>query len=290
MKFASPRTDFAFKKIFGAESSKDILISFLNSVLNLDIKEIDILDPYQAPVVDILKESIVDVRARIATGETFIIEMQVLNQGGFRQRVMYNTMKAYVNQLKASEEYHKLKPVIGLTITDFIMFEDSDNTKSNFQMIEKDRHETYHNDLELVFIELPKFKKNLEELGGIVEKWYYFMKHTENLDIIPENLGEIPEIKHALEIANFATFTPKELEIQENKQRYLVNAKYRDYEIKEKGRKEGHAQGREEGRAEQLIDLFKKGVIDKETTTRELSQLQNNLSKDAYTEYLNRLS
>ena len=127
MKFLDVKTDFAFKKVFGSEGSKDILISFLNSLVTFPdgetIEDLTIVDPYQIPLVKGMKYAFVEVKARLSNNSTAIIEMQVLNVQGFEQRVLYNAAKSYSSQLVQGERYHLLNPVIAITITDFEMFE-----------------------------------------------------------------------------------------------------------------------------------------------------------------------
>ena len=106
--FINPKTDFAFKKIFGSPQSKDILISFLNSMLygaEPIIQSLDILDPYQAPKIEGIKNSFLDIKALLANGKTVIIEMQVLNVLGFEKRMLYNAAKSYSTQLKPGDDY-----------------------------------------------------------------------------------------------------------------------------------------------------------------------------------------
>ncbi len=122
MNFISPKTDFAFKKIFGSTDSKDILISFLNALLYNEqpvIEDLEIIDPYSSSKVRGLKDTCLDVKPKITGDKTVIIEMQVLNVAAFDKRVLYNAAKVYSTQLKSGEGYSKLKPVIALTITDF---------------------------------------------------------------------------------------------------------------------------------------------------------------------------
>jgi predicted transposase/invertase (TIGR01784 family) len=125
MIFINPKTDFAFKKIFGSEQSKDILISFLNALLyeaRPVIEDLQILNPYLAPRIRGVKDTYLDVKAKLQDGTTVIIEMQVLNVEGFEKRILYNATKAYSIQLDSGEDYKLLEPVIALTITDFEMF------------------------------------------------------------------------------------------------------------------------------------------------------------------------
>lgn len=164
MRFLDVKTDYAFKRVFGAEESKPILISFLNAVLEYEgeyrIVSLEIIDPYQAPKLAGMKDTFVDVKAKLANGKRIIIEMQVVYVKNIEQRVLYNAAKQYANQLQKGEDYHLLNPVIALTIVDFILFEDINSTISRFQLREKETLVKYSDDVELVFIELPKFTKN----------------------------------------------------------------------------------------------------------------------------------
>ncbi|MFN7714986.1 MAG: Rpn family recombination-promoting nuclease/putative transposase, partial [Pseudanabaenaceae cyanobacterium] len=122
MRFINPKTDYAFKKIFGSEQSHDILISFLNAILydgRSVIKDLEILNPYLAPRIRGVKATYLDVKAKLDNDTTVIIEMQVLNIEGFEKRILYNAAKAYSTQLGVGEDYNLLDPVIALTITDF---------------------------------------------------------------------------------------------------------------------------------------------------------------------------
>ena len=104
MRFLDVKTDFAFKKVFGSEESKEILISFLNAVIYLGsprkIKEVSIVDPYSIPMLKGMKDTYVDVKARLDDGTSVIIEIQVLNHPGFEKRILYNAAKNYSVQLK----------------------------------------------------------------------------------------------------------------------------------------------------------------------------------------------
>jgi len=201
------------KKIFGSEESQDILLSFLNALLGLKspyrLKEVTILDPYLAPKIRGMKESYLDVRAKDEQDKSYIIEMQVLNVTGFEKRILYNACKAYAGQLSSGEEYHLLTDVIAITITDFIMFPEMDAISNKFKL-RADAGEVYNDDLELVFAELPKFNKKEDELETELDRWYYFLKHADDLTAILGSLKIAPPIVHAFELANKAALTPEE--------------------------------------------------------------------------------
>jgi predicted transposase/invertase (TIGR01784 family) len=219
MRFISPKTDFAFKKIFGSTDSQDILISFLNALIYAGepiIQDIQIIDPYSAATVSGLKDSYLDVKARITGDKTVIIEMQVLNVAAFEKRVIYNLAKTYANQLKIREGYPRLKPVIALTITDFEMFKEQPDVISHFVFKEKEKLFDYpHLQVEMFFVELPKFNKELDELTTLTDKWIYFMKHTPDLETIPASMETVPELEKAFQIANEANLSLKEFEDME---------------------------------------------------------------------------
>ncbi len=219
MRFISPKTDFAFKKIFGSTDSQDILISFLNALIYAGepiIQDLQIIDPYSAATVSGLKDSYLDVKARITGDKTVIIEMQVLNVAAFEKRVVYNLAKTYANQLKIREGYPRLKPVIALTITDFEMFKEQPDVISHFVFKEKEKLFDYpHLQVEMFFVELPKFNKELDELTTLTDKWIYFMKHTPDLETIPATMETVPELEKAFQIANEANLSLKEFEDME---------------------------------------------------------------------------
>ncbi|MEK0181431.1 MAG: Rpn family recombination-promoting nuclease/putative transposase [Oscillatoriales cyanobacterium] len=250
MRFINPKIEFAFKKIFGSNQSKPILISFLNAMIydgNPTIADLEIIDPYLASRVQYLKDSYLDVKARLADGATVIIEMQVLNVESFAKRVVYNTAKTYSTQLMRGEGYFKLKPVIALTITDFEMFDNDREVISHFLFKEKERLFEYPDPgMEMIFIELPKFNKQLDELETLTDKWVYFMKNAPSLEVVPSTMENVSEIQQAFAIANETNLNAEELKDLEDRERYIMDQQG----ILRKGIEEGLAQGREEGREE----------------------------------------
>lgn len=268
MIFINPKTDFAFKKIFGSEQSKDILISFLNAILyngNPTIEDLEILNPYLAPKIRGIKDTYLDVKAKITGNKTVIIEMQVLNLEGFEKRILYNAAKAYSLQLDQGEDYTLLNPVIALTITDFEMFPNLDRVISRFVLKEKEFLVDYIiYDIELVFVELTKFSKGLEELKTLTDKWIYFLKTARSLDVVPETMGTVPEIKKAFEIANQANLNREELEDLEKREIYIHDQR----NAIKRAIRQGKEQGREEAKfeiAKQLLDVLDEEMISQKT-------------------------
>lgn len=215
MKFVNPRNDVAFKKIFGNEQKKEILISFLNAVLNLtgekEIQEIEILNPYQAPRIEVLKYTLLDVRATDRRGVTFIVEMQVEKVAGLRKRFAYYAAKAYVSQIERGEDYPKLNQVIFIGILDFVEFETA-HYLTRLQILNTETYQQEIEDLEFNFIELPKFTKQDHELETILEKWVYFLKHADELEVVPASADTDP-LQAAYEVANTFGWSREELEL-----------------------------------------------------------------------------
>ncbi len=156
MEFINPKTDFAFKKIFGSNQSKKILISFLNALIydsQSIIQDLEIIDPYNAGNSVDLKDTYLDVEAILNDKTIVIIKMQVLNVAAFEKRVVYNLSKTYTNQLKIGEGYLKLNPVIALTITDFIIIEESQDVIHKFVFKEEEKNFQYKDwELKMIFV------------------------------------------------------------------------------------------------------------------------------------------
>ena len=251
MEFINPKTDYAFKKIFGSVQSKPILISFLNALLyegNSTIKDLEIINPNLPPQIEGLKDTYLDVKAKLSDGTLIIIEMQVLNVDSFAKRVLFNAAKTYAFQLQKGEGYRMLKPVIALTITDFEMFAEQEQLISRFIYREKDKGWSYtENEMELVFVELTKFTKKIEELETLADKWIYFIKYARSLTSIPEAFDEIPELHQAFDIANQAGLTPEELDNLERQEMFIHD--------QQGAISLGRREGRQEGRQEEKYDI-----------------------------------
>jgi predicted transposase/invertase (TIGR01784 family) len=272
MIFINPKIDFAFKKIFGSEDSKDILISFLNALIYEEkpvIQDLEILNPYLAPKIRGVKDTYLDIKARIKSEDNsdhnVIIEMQVLNVEGFEKRILYNAAKSYSTQLASGQSYNLLNPVIALTITDFVMFPDLEKVMSRFVLKEKDYLIDYPiYDIELIFVELPKFKKQLSELKFINDKWLYFLTEARSLVQVPEIMAEVPEIKKAFYIANQANLSLDELEDQEKSEIFIQDQRGAITKAIKDGLQQGIQQGIQQNKLEmarKMLNLIDDQVI-----------------------------
>ncbi len=218
MTYIIPRIDYAFKKIFGDEKHKSILISFLNAILydgEPTIHDLSIADNFNAPKIHGLKHTFMDITAVLNDGSRIIIEMQVLSVAGFGKRILYNVAKAYSAQLRPKGAYSSLKPVIGLTITDFQLFDEEEvkGTFSRYGLYDLENKMAYpENDIELFFVELPKFKKTVTELKTLTDKWLYFLRYASEVEAVPKQMQDEASIVEAFEIADRVNLTQAEID------------------------------------------------------------------------------
>ncbi len=257
--FADLKTDFVFKKIFGAEEHKDLLIALLNALLALSgeraIVAVTFLREEERPRVDELKFSIVDVKCCDARGTVFVVEMQVLNVAGFEKRVVYNASKAYVGQLSAGDGYPKLDDVIAVSICDFELWPDTHGAPvvplvSHWRMQEQHGGRRGLSQVQYVFVELPKYPLDREPSGS-VEEWAYVFRAGSKLGAVPAMLHDAAT-RSALEATRAAGFTAAEWEAYDRAKVAEQDARGALEFAEHRGEAKGEAKGKAEGKAEGL--------------------------------------
>jgi len=271
-KFLDPKNDVAFKKIFGSEKHKDILIHFINDVLerkdNDQIDEVEFLSTIQDAEIASKKQSIVDVLCRDKNGVQIIVEMQVAPTKGFEKRAQYYAAKAYSRQLNKGQEadglYENLKAVIFIAIADYIVFPDKTEFKSEHVILDKNSHEHDLQDFSFTFVELPKFKKEkIEELNTTLDKWCYFFKYaakTSEADMAKIG-SSYKTIGDAYEIVNQYNWNEQQLLAYEREtKRVWDNRSVLEFQLdkaKAEGMEQGMEQGIEKGKTERDIEIAK---------------------------------
>lgn len=235
-KFLDPKNDVAFRRIFGSEKNKDILIHFINDVLELKrgdrIKEVTFLPTIQIPEIAAKKQSVVDVLCKDENGVQLIIEMQVSPQEGFEKRAQYYAAKAYSRQLNKGKEegsrYIDLKSVIFIAISDNIIFKDKMFYKSDHVILDKDSYAHDLKDFSFTFIELPKFKiTDINLLTNIIEKWCFFFKHADKTSEsdLRKIIGSDQVIERAYDELNQFNWTEEELLTYEQETKRSIDNK-----------------------------------------------------------------
>ncbi|MBF0623616.1 MAG: Rpn family recombination-promoting nuclease/putative transposase [Magnetococcales bacterium] len=257
MKFIDPRIDFAFRKIFGSEDAKDILISFLESLLGLEgerrIAELTLLDPFLAPKIKELKYSILDVKCRDHRDVVYIVEMQIQRVAAFLKRIQYNAAKTYVHQIERGDDYPQLNQVIAITISDFVVFEQFGHWVSRHEYRETVSGASCLQEIVHYFIELPKFTKSVEDLEGVLDQWIWFIRYAGSLEKVPKRMQTAAPLRHAFEKARLANMSREELELYESAGVALADARG----AVEQARMDGEARGEARGRRQAAIDLLR---------------------------------
>ena len=216
-KYLDPKNDLTFRKIFGERPH--IIKSFLNALLPLEegqlIEKVEYLEPELIPELPSLKRSIVDVHCTDNKGRYFIVEMQMYWTSAFKQRMLFNTGKAYIKQLKGGGKYRELKPVYGLSLVDDIFHtsKELENTYyHHYRIVHTEHNEERIEGLELIFVELPKFKAKSFTDKKIQHLWLRFLTEIdENTEDISQDFLEVKEIAEALECVSSSAFSEEEL-------------------------------------------------------------------------------
>ena len=281
-KFLDPKNDVAFRKIFGTEEHKDILIHFINDILGLcdnnQIEEVTFLSPIQDPEIASKKQSIVDVLCQDKNGEQIIVEMQVAPTKGFEKRAQYYAAKAYSRQLNKGKnedgQYYNLKEVIFIAISNYTIFKNKKDYKSDHVILDKKTYAHDLRDFSFTFIELPKFKKNsISQLTNILEKWCYFFKYAKETSEkdLKTLIGSDLVIEKAYEALNQFNWSETELiAYEEETKRIRDNIAALDYQFDkglEKGREEGVNIGEARAVAKTAINMLKQNFDDEQISS-----------------------
>jgi len=268
MEKLSPRIDLVFKKLFGVEENKDLLISLINSIVSEEDQVVDvtILNPYNAQNFKQDKLSILDIKAQGIDGKRFNIEIQISDEADYDKRALYYWAKLYTEQLKVAQDYSTLSKAIGIHILNFTSIPQAKNYHNVFHITEKDNGFAYFKDLELHTIELNKFTNDAnEELKDIVAKtksaldmWAAFLTRHDLLkaDRLPKELDN-DSLKKALTVLNVMNFNDEERELYEDHLKWLRIEANTLKKAENKAREEGVA----EGKAERDIEIAKKMLI-----------------------------
>ena len=256
-KFLDPKNDIAFKKIFGTEKNQDILIHFLNDMLifksGKPITKVTFLKTIQDPEIAAKKTSIVDIMCTDELGNQYIVEMQVAEGSDFVKRAQYYAAKAYSAQLNVGQGYHGLKEIIFLAITNFVMFPEKKEFKSDHVILDKVTNEHDLRDFSFTFLELAKFKKTKQELTTVIDKWCFFFKNAKETSEkdLPELIGNDTIIQRAYEELNQFSWSEEELVAYE-----AVIKREMDYQATlDKQYNDGLAEGEARGEAEKAKNI-----------------------------------
>ena len=214
-KYLDPKADLTFKKVFGEHP--DLLRSFLNAMLPFkdgdEIVSLEYLPAELVPDNPLRKNSIVDVRCTDNRMRQFIVEMQTVWSNEFKQRVLLNASKAYVKQLGEGNDYGLLNPVFSLNLVNDIFEKDIDDWYHYYRLVHEKHSNKVINGLQLLFVELPKFKPQTFSDKKMMVLWMRFLTeiNEKTQEVAPELL-EDKDINKALELVQHSAFTDIELD------------------------------------------------------------------------------
>ena len=210
----------------------------------------------QDPEIAAKKQSIVDVLCVDEKGVQYIVEMQVAHNDSFAKRAQYYAAKAYIDQMNNGDKYEKLKEVIFLAITDFVMFPQKEAYKSDHVILDKDSYAQDLKDFSFTFLELPKFNKTIDELKTIVEKWMYFFKNATRTDLedLEKITGSDIVIRKAYDVVNQIGWSEEEINTYEREKKSQLDGQA----ILATARRQGLTEGLTKGLAKGVEQVAKK--------------------------------
>ena len=261
-------TYFGFKRIFGTDPNKELLINFLNSLFDGEevIKDVKYLNSENVGDVYTERKAIFDVYCENEQGEKFIVEMQNAYQTYFKDRsLFYSTFPIREQAPKGSDWNFCLKKVYVVALLNYKMSDeafDSTDTIHTIALMDTKTNKVFNAKLMFKYVEVGRFDKTDEELTSLSDKWMYVLKNLSRLDNRPSSLREKIFTK-LFDAAAIARFSPNELREYEDSLKAYRDIKNSLDTAKEEGRaegrEEGRAEGREEGRAEGREEGRKEG-------------------------------
>ncbi|MCB9295022.1 MAG: PD-(D/E)XK nuclease family transposase [Lewinellaceae bacterium] len=221
-KYINPFTDYGFKKLFGTEINKDLLIDFLNQVLpeRHHIQDLSYTPTEQLGASEVDRKAIFDLYCTSPSGERFIVEVQKAKQNYFKGRSVYYSTFPIQEQAKKGDWDYQLAAVYTIGILDFVFDDDRHKKEVRHEVKLKDQHcQVFYDKLTFIYLEMPNFKKTETELETDFDKWMYVLKHLPYLQNRPAAL-QARIFQKLFETAEIARFDPEE------KARYEESLKY----------------------------------------------------------------
>ncbi len=253
-RYVNPFTDYGFKRLFGEEPNKDLLLDFLNELLKEEqgeITELTYLKNENLATTELNRKAVFDLYCTNERGEKFIVELQKTKQKFFKDRtVYYSTFPIREQAVIGSEWDFELKKVYTIAILDFVFDEDlqqPDKLRYDVKLTDIQTKQVFYDKLTFIYLEMPKFNKTAEELETKYEKWLYVLKNLHRLDRIPEKFKESIFLK-LFETAEIAKFSQQEYQAYEDSLKY-----YRDI-------KNSLDTAREEGKIEGKLEIAREGL------------------------------
>ena len=272
-KYINPFTDFGFKRLFGEEVNKDLLIDFLNGLLPEHHKIKDLTYNRNEHLGDLTldRRAVFDIYCQSQSGDKFIVEMQKAKQNYFKDRSVFYATFPIREQAERGDWNFELSAIYCVGILDFTFEEDQNNADYLHRVQLKNRHnQVFYDKLTFIYIEMPKFQKGEEALETGFDRWLYFIKNLENFSHIPDRL-KTRLFEKAFQAAEIAKFEPGQKMAYESSLKIyrdlknVVDSSFEEGKVEgllaglEKGKEEGLLKGMEKGKEEGLLEGLEKG-------------------------------
>ena len=256
-KYINPFTDYGFKRLFGEEPNKDLLLDFLNELLHNEqgrITDLTYLRNEHLGKIETDRTAIFDLYCENESGEKFIVELQKTKQKFFKDRALYYSTFPIQEQANRGDWIYELKAVYTIAILDFVFDDDKnepDKYRYDVKLSDTETNKVFYDKLTFIYLEMPKFIKKVEDLENRFEKWLYVIRNLNRLDRIPDKLRE-KIFDKLFEVAEIAKFTPEQIQSYEDSLKYYrdikasLDTKYEEGEIK--------------GKMEEKINVAKAGL------------------------------
>ena len=269
-KFINPFTDFGFKKIFGEEASKPLLLDFLNSLLPESDKIVDLTfkNNEQLGETDANRRAVYDIYCENEKGEKFIVELQKAKQNYFRERTLYYATFPIREQAEKGFWDFNMKAVYCIGILDFTFdnqkLDPETNEFKHTIKLKNQNGKIFYEKLTFIYFEMPNFHKGETELETRLDKWLYFIKHLEDFQTIPLSIAD-EVFNQAFEKAELANLGSIEMDNYEKSLKIFrdlngaFDTAFGDGKLE--GKLEGKIEGKMEGKMEIAKSLKDMGVL-----------------------------
>lgn len=261
----NPRVDFAFKKLFGSEENKDLLMSLINAIVSEQdhVIEVQLKNPYNLADYRAGKMSILDIKARSDDGRWFNVEMQISEDYYFDKRAIYYWAKLVTEQLSEGKMFKELKKTISIIILDFNFIPKTTEMHNCYKIINTatGKDDRLHDIFELHYVELKKFTKNYDQVTTALDRWSTFLTkaHHLNKGDVPKELADDLAIVKAIEAVD-RMFDEEERQVYETRMQALADVESKIASAEEIGMKRGMEKGMEEGVKKGMEEGLKQGT------------------------------
>ncbi len=271
-----PINDFAFKRTFGDPENKLALASLLGAILDLEIADLRIENPYSRKDFEEDKLTVLDVKATDRAGAIFHIEMQLATQEALTRRLVYYGCELFVDQLAAGDDYRLLRPVYSICLLDQVLWNDWAQVQHSFRLMDEPSGRVLEQTLELHTLELPKYTESEPKLAGLnlLTSWLYWLRHAQEYE--PARLEELlpqPGLRQATDALRRISERTEDKAMYDAREKKLRDERWIKACTFDEGVAAGVLLGREEGKLQGKIAILQEMLLLPFSPSDELDKL-----------------